>query len=262
MSLVLSLQIPDGLVIAGDSLSTMQGNLQIQADVDTDCPQCGAAVNQRLNIQGPPIPTTTFSYAQKIFPFMEEFGVGTFGASQVGGKTMYFAVRELEQELLEDDHDHPMDTVTNAAQRIGDRAHELLSEQDDNLENRPDDHFEVGFQVVGYSENDPEIVEVKVGKNVERNKKDEITASGTHYIVESLHDAWGGRDAMPAFEAFSLQDAINYAKFMIRTTAEHQEFSPKMANVGGEIDIGLITPFNGFQWIQQKDLSQTLEQVR
>ena len=49
---------------------------------------------------------------------------------------------------------------------------------------------------------------------------------------------------------------------MIRTTAKHQEFSPKMANVGGEIDIGLITPFNGFQWIQQKDLSQTLEQVR
>lgn len=262
MSLILSLKIPDGLVIAGDSLSTMQGNLQIQADVDTNCPQCDSPITQQLDIQGPPIPTTTFSYAQKIFPFMDRFGVGTFGASQVGGKTMYFAVRELEQELRQDDHDHPMETVTNAAQRIGDRVHDLLESQEDDLSSLPDDHFVVGFQVVGYSQDEPEIMEVKVGKDIVRNKEGEVTASGRHYLVEALHDAWQNQGTVPAFEAFSLQDAINYAKFMIRTTADHQEFSPQMADVGGEIDIGLVTPFNGFQWIQQKDLSQTLEQVR
>lgn len=35
-----------------------------------------------------------------------------------------------------------------------------------------------------------------------------------------------------------------------------------MASVGGAIDVGLVTPFDGFQWIQQKDVSQTLEGQR
>lgn len=266
MSLVVSLRTPDGVVIAGDSLSTMRGNLNVKADLDVHCPNCGQQHTQNVNLNGPPIPTTTFSYAQKIFPFMGDFAVGTFGAGQLAGKTMYFAVRELEQELREDDQ--PMHSVMNAADRIGQRAHDLFEQQieeDDQingLSDLPDDHVAVGFQVVGYHDGEPQTIEVHVGKRVSREQKGDVTASGAHNVVGALMQVWQQQGGNPAFNLFSLQDAINYAKFMINTTAKHQEFSQKMESVGGATDIALVTPFDGFQWIQQKDLSQTLEESR
>ncbi len=60
-------------------------------------------------------------------------------------------------------------------------------------------------------------------------------------------------------DMFSLQDAIDYAKFLIRTTADYQRFSGRMPTVGGEIDVALITNRHGFRWIAQKSLYQLLE---
>jgi len=75
-----------------------------------------------------------------------------------------------------------------------------------------------------------------------------------------LNQVWDAQGGGPAYQVFSLQDAVNYAEFMIRTTANHQEFSQQLASVGGEIDIALVTPFDVFQWVRQKDLSQTIEE--
>ena len=59
---------------------------------------------------------------------------------------------------------------------------------------------------------------------------------------------------------FSLQDAIDFAEFLIRTTIDCQRFSVMIPNVGGDIDIALVTPFNGFQWIRQKQIGAFLEE--
>lgn len=61
------------------------------------------------------------------------------------------------------------------------------------------------------------------------------------------------------FGAFSLQDAIDYSKFLIRTTADFQRFSGNMPTVGGEIDIALVTNHRGFRWIAQKELYRKLD---
>ena len=44
-----------------------------------------------------------------------------------------------------------------------------------------------------------------------------------------------------------MQDAINYAQFLIGTTIAHQQFSARMPNVGGHIDVALVTPFDEFK---------------
>jgi len=194
---------------------------------------------------------------------MDNFGVGTFGAGQLNGKTMYFAVRELEEQLEADDK--VVESVTNAADRIGNRAHELLEKQvDTTTDDIPPDEMVVGFQVVGYgTDGTPEIAQVRVGSNVDLSKReDEMIASGRIEFVNALHEAWDDHGTGPAYQVFSLQDAVNYAEFMIRTTSNHQEFSQRMPTVGGNIDIALVTPFDGFQWVRQKDLSQTIEQNR
>ena len=67
-------------------------------------------------------------------------------------------------------------------------------------------------------------------------------------------------ESQPPYHVFSLQDAIDYAEFLIRTTIAHQRFSQTIPNVGGDIDIALVTPFDGFQWIRQKPLGKLLEE--
>lgn len=56
------------------------------------------------------------------------------------------------------------------------------------------------------------------------------------------------------FQAFSLQDAVEYAEFIIDSTAKAQRFSRELPTVGGAIDIALITPFDDFTWIKRKEL--------
>jgi hypothetical protein len=61
------------------------------------------------------------------------------------------------------------------------------------------------------------------------------------------------------YENFSLQDAIDYAEFLITATAKYQRFTNIIPNVGGEVDIALVTPFGDFSWIRQKELGKILE---
>jgi len=89
MTLIVSLRIPDGIVIAGDSLATMMGMMQVKTEVQVKCPECGKEHNVEVDVPLPMMPSTTFSYAQKLAPFLGKYGVGTFGAGMLLGKSMY-----------------------------------------------------------------------------------------------------------------------------------------------------------------------------
>ncbi|MBD3308180.1 hypothetical protein GF339_17170, partial [candidate division KSB3 bacterium] len=56
MSLVVSLRVPDGIVVAADSLSTAQNLLQFAAqNIELTCPSCHEKISgQELRL--PPIP--------------------------------------------------------------------------------------------------------------------------------------------------------------------------------------------------------------
>ena len=55
------------------------------------------------------------------------------------------------------------------------------------------------------------------------------------------------------FEFFTLQDAIDFAVFGIRSTIETLRFHNREKTVGGPIDLLVVTP-SGAQWIKQKQL--------
>lgn len=55
------------------------------------------------------------------------------------------------------------------------------------------------------------------------------------------------------FEFFTLQDAIDFAVFGIRSTIETLRFQNREKTVGGPIDLLVVTP-SGAKWIKQKQL--------
>jgi hypothetical protein len=53
--------------------------------------------------------------------------------------------------------------------------------------------------------------------------------------------------------AMSIQDAINLARFLVQTTVGFNQFQVGVAKtVGGEVEIAAITKHEGFRWVQRK----------
>lgn len=259
MTLIVSLRIPDGLVLAADSLSTITGKIGIAADIKTECPECKKEIKlPELKMPPFPFPTSTFSYAQKLFPFHKKFGVASRGMAFVSQKSIYYHVQYLEDQNKEKD----IDKVTTVAQIFRDYFDIQIKKQIKDLKNAPDNFFPLGFHVVGYDEDIGKTMVVDIGKNSRIKEYIGIgcTVSGDRDVVMSL---WSLGEKNPQQKAnygsFSLQDGIDYAEFLIRTTSSYQRFSNMIPTVGGDIDIALITQYKEFTWIKQKKLMKVLE---
>lgn len=262
MTLIVSVKIPDGLVLAGDSLATVMGGLEGRLNFETDCPHCRKKVKGQVQIPSLNLPATSFSFARKILQFHTRFGIGAYGAGQVGGRTIYYALRELEKET----EGQPPNSTGDAAQLIGNRLFELLKDEVEGngkkIEDQPDAWKPVGIQILGYDEKVPKRFGVRIGKKVEiKDVSDhEILVTGQNEVFSALAGIYKKNpQSEPLVGAFSLQDAIHYVDFLIRTTALHQQFSRQIPSVGGEIDIALLTPFDQFSWIHKKSLKERMD---
>jgi hypothetical protein len=240
------------------------GQGSIHAELQIKCPECGKEHPVVLDVPSPTLPSTTFSYAQKVAPFLRKYGVGTFGAGMLMGKSIYYILREFEQVCSASQNLRRINGVADVAREIGNHYHGLLKLQleaeGQKLEAIPEDAHILGFQIVGYDGGDAKTLEVHIGRVVTVNSQDTsgCTISGQPHVAQAIWSLYADPLQGPVFDVFSLQDAIAYAEFMINTTATHQRFSRTMPNVGGEIDIALVTPFDDFKWIRQKDLSKLL----
>lgn len=259
MTLIVSLRIPDGLVLAADSLSTNQARIGIAADVNVKCPKCDADFQLHdLKLPPFPVPSSTFSFAQKLFPFCKKFGVASYGIGILNQKTIYHHIKELETKVSCEDFKE----VTKVAQEIHKYFDEQLKKQIRDIDQAPDDFYPLGFQIVGYDNEEGKTIEVNIGKKSKITPRSGIgcTVSGDIKVVIKL---WELRKEIPQqgaiYGSFSLQDAIDYAKYLINTTANYQRFANIIPTVGGSVDIAMITPYKGFIWIESKKLTSILE---
>ena len=80
--------------------------------------------------------------------------------------------------------------------------------------------------------------------------------TGYTVVTETLASLYGSLEEptehMPLFGQMSLKEGIRYAEFLIRTTELHQQFSRALPKVGGNIDVAVITPLDGFEWVRQQ----------
>ena len=213
------------------------------------------------------VPSSTWPYTQKLFLVKERFGLATYGWGFVNNRSIYNHVIDLVPKLPEqkEHQDYFQQLSDFIVKYFHDQLVAYLAKMQLPLDLQPDDWFPFGFQFVGFArgKNSEPVSRthlIRIGKKVKIDCYDEIgcTISGDPTVVHML---WNAPSHRLNLASFSLQDAVDYVKFLIRTTADYQRFSGSMPTVGGEIDVALLTNHRGFQWIEQKELYRMLDTV-
>ena len=153
-------------------------------------------------------------------------------------------IREAEKELAA----NPIQSVEKAARKLGARVRQQINNATDR----------VSLLVCGYDDHEARSVtvvatnkQITLPKNGASADGPGVSVSGQWYVVQALWKLAEERKANVGSNFFSLRDAIEHAKFLIRLTEGYQRFFLEAQNVGGLIDVGLIDQLEGFKWIQR-----------
>jgi len=242
MSLVIVTYVPEGIVMASDS-------------------------RQSINIKGKTpkgkdfkVETVNSDTVTKTFLLEEQkVGISSFGKDLLGGVPMASHIKRFSEEILSDSDD-----VESVARKI---IKFMLKEFK---------KVDTGFHVCGYKKENkisiPYVFSCHVGRNeiARKNiKKDSSLAYGATWsgqgdIISGLinpvviTDKKGNKKVIKpvapiVWGAMPLQDAIDFSIFTIRTTIDTMRFQARPKNVGGPIDVLVLTP-DFTKWIQKKEL--------
>ncbi len=261
MSLGVVVKGPEGVVLAVDTRVTINAHSP--------------------NLPGPLL--VNFDNATKLLTFGEphEFvGAVTYGDATIGTRTAHSFLTELEPTLGE-----TRLTVSEYAKRISDFF--LARWNEAGMPNEmPTGGME--FIIGGYNENEPygEVCLFNVPRTPDPQPRNEGTNFGMtwggqleiasrliHGFDPRLIPLIGDQLKIPQskmegvqkklvphleysipYALLPLQDCVDLATFLIRTTITAQSFAIAVRGVGGSIDVVAITRTQGVKWIQQKDL--------
>lgn len=260
MSLVVSLRVPDGIVVCADSLSTARTNVQmVLEDLQIKCPECGSSIEKdRLKLPAVPIPFSASSFTQKLVPLFEQYSIASCGLGIIYGRSAMYHLRLLEME-----HQENIPKLEELTDKLVSYFESQLESQFPGYkEKAPEDWFPIGFHLNGYEDQHPRTYEIFVGKKSIIRKHELIgcTIGGDMTVVQKLWEI-GKKDSGLQFKygLLSLQDAVDLGTYLIETTSSFQRFANVVPTVGGAVDVALVTPFDGFRWISEKSLSTMVQ---
>ena len=218
MSIMCTVYVPDGIVLAADS--RMTGNIMLKTPDGKTQQQGMFSISDN---------------AQKVFLLGKvRVGVASCGAAVLENKTIsdYLRIFEIEEVT-------PRDTVTDVAKKLQAYAYK---------------HFpHVNFFVCGYDEDEPFVYDV--GKELKRINMDNgniryaSSWSGEQLAITKLLNS---QPPTPINHNLRpLKDAVDFADFLIDITIKLQRFETKPKTCGGDIDILVLTKDDAF-WYRHK----------
>ncbi len=252
MSLVIVTYVPEGIVMASDSRQSIT--------IEAKTPD-GKALPKVDTVNSDSVyKTHLLSKEDKNGKPIFEIGVNSFGQDLLGGVSTASHIKRFSEQELTDSND-----VCSVPKKLVEFFKKSFPNAD------------TGFYVAGYKiENKTSIPYVyygHVGKNIFNQRKNTkpdgsiaygASWSGQGDIITNLinpisvtNEQGKERIIKPfysiAWDAMPLQDAIDFSIFAIRTTIDTIRFQARPKNVGGPIDILVITP-DGAKWIKRKEL--------
>ena len=261
MSLGVVVKGPDGVVLAADTRITL--NAQRQGSTD------------RISVN--------FDNATKVLSFgrpHSSVGAVTYGQAVIGRRTAHSFVPELEPYL-----GNKRLTVFGYARKIGQFFKDRWAEANPSGSTPPGGgmHFIVG----GYNLNAPygQVFQLNVPNSPNPEEQNDGPSFGMSWggqleiasriihgydpnllriiakefgateekLEEFRNNARGVEYTIP-YDVLPLQDCIDLATFLIRTTITAQNLAVGIRGVGGSIEVATITRTDGLKWIQKKDL--------
>jgi hypothetical protein len=232
MSLVVTVYVPSGIVLAGDSRMSV---LRTEDQEEN---------GQKLRMQQQLVLSDA---AYKVVELRKvPVGISVYDSGVIDNQPVESQVRRFEEEVLAQDDD---------IRTVADKFLDHFRSRHPNVG--------VGFHVAGYRvEGRASVPYVLVGHTTREqgirrvNAMDNgtlqfgVVRAGDVLVANRLID----EQYLPLFAAMPLQDAIDYATHLIRTTIDTLRFEPRFPSVGGPIDVLIVTP-DGMHWVQRKQLS-------
>lgn len=250
MSLVIVTYVPEGIVMASDSRQSI--TVEGKTLDGKDLPKIDTINSDSV------YKTYLLSKKDEFNRPIFEIGVSSFGTDLLGGISIVSHMKRFTEEDLTD-----VDDIITVPKKLLEFFRKSFSDVD------------TGFHVVGYKKENkvsiPHVYYCHVGKNIleRRNIKPDgsiyygATWSGQIDIISgilqpSVIPSPEGKPltilkAPIIWDAMALQDAVDFSIFAIRTTIDTIRFQARPKNVGGPIDVLVITP-DGAKWIQRKEL--------
>ena len=242
MSLIITTYVPEGIVMASDSRQsvTVTGKTPTGKDFKVE--------------------TINSDAVNKVFLLeKQQVGISNYGQDLLNGIPMGSHIKRfIEEELV------AADDVTTIPKKLVKYFRKSFPNAD------------AGFHISGYKKEGkasvPHIYLCHVAKDtIERkNIKPDgslrygATWSGQIDIITSIINPIAIKDEKGAdkvirapapiiWDAMTLQDAIDFSIYAIRTTIDTMRFQARPKNVGGPIDVLLLTTEEA-RWIQRKEL--------
>ena len=239
MSLIVTTYVPEGIIIAGDSRLTINWS---EVDPETKG-------NNHYSI-------TSTDSNRKVFQIKEKFGLATFGAADIKGIPISGYITQFIEEKIGDN---------TQIDEIPASLHEFFGK---GLETP-----QTSFYVAGYKVEDKVSVPYVYFISIARGTTSRVNFQNGNIIFNAN---WGGELEVMSrlmsniqmkqdnewtevkapevpFYFFTLQDAIDFSLYAVRTTIETFRFQQRIRTVGGPIDILAIFP-KGIRWIYRKEL--------
>lgn len=254
MSLVITTYVPEGIAMASDSRQSI--TIGGKTPDGKELPQVDTVNSDNV------YKTYLLSRKDKEGKPIFEVGIGSFGQDLLGGIPTASHIKKFSEEVLTD-----IDDVTTIPKKLVDFFRNSFSAAD------------TGFHVAGYKKegktSTPYVYYCHIKGNIFDQRKnikpDKSIAYGatwagqidvlTGILQPSLIQGPEGKAIVMQkppiiWDAMALQDAIDFSIYAIRTTTDTIRFQARPKNVGGPIDILIITP-DGARWVQKKELYGT-----
>lgn len=254
MTIVASVKVRDGLILATDSMTQISGG-----------PGTGVL--------------KSYENARKLFQVGAlPIGVMTFGLGNIGQRSIEGLMLEFSSSVV-----GQRNKVETVAQALFEFMKDKYEEQGFGGDGSPG----LGFYVAGYSPNShfPDEREFQLPRDTKplqvRDEQDfganwrgidfpftrlwkgfatripaRLAEKG--WNQQEIGELLGGLETPALYDGMPVQDAVNFAVYILRVTIGYTEFSVGPSPCGGPIQVATVLPDKGFKWIEKPDLRISL----
>ncbi len=238
MSLIITVYVNEGIVMASDSRLTLS---RTEQELDQKVVRLAVGL-------------TDTNY--KTFLAPGGIGISTFGSANVNGVPLASFLEDFIASLSKDG-DTAIDEVPG-----------LLLAYFRRLASVPDANFDIAGYRAAETGREQRIWRVSLSRGTttlanEPGEKGIVWGGESDVLARLIHKVAqvdpdnAVQNVLPYYSIpwsfFTLQDAIDFAFFAIRSTINVMRFQTRAKTVGGPIDVLVIKP-SGAQWIQRKEL--------